>query len=50
MNEHNSDKKNGKALIPRLRFPEFQDSGEWEVKRVGDILKLKFNIHHYTKL
>lgn len=27
------------ALIPRLRFPEFQNSGEWEMKRIGDILE-----------
>jgi len=40
MNEHNSDKKNGKALIPRLRFPEFQDSGEWEVEEVGNIFEV----------
>ncbi|GIV43032.1 MAG: hypothetical protein KatS3mg035_0155 [Bacteroidia bacterium] len=39
MNEQNSDKDNSKKLIPRLRFPEFQDSGEWEVKRLGDILE-----------
>jgi len=29
--------KTGKTLIPRLRFPEFQNNGEWEVKRLGDI-------------
>jgi len=23
--------------IPRLRFPEFRDAGEWEVKRIKDI-------------
>ncbi|MEJ2444431.1 MAG: hypothetical protein P8Y42_13390 [Exilibacterium sp.] len=22
-----------KALVPRLRFPEFRDAGEWEVKK-----------------
>ncbi|QEW08004.1 restriction endonuclease subunit S [Nitrincola iocasae] len=25
------------ALVPRLRFPEFQDSGEWVEKPIGDI-------------
>ncbi|GIV37621.1 MAG: type I site-specific deoxyribonuclease specificity subunit [Cyclobacteriaceae bacterium] len=29
------------ALIPRLRFPEFQNSGEWEVKRLGEVFKLQ---------
>lgn len=24
-----------KTLLPRLRFPEFQDSGEWEEKQLG---------------
>ena len=24
--------------IPALRFPEFVNDGEWEVKRLGDIL------------
>jgi len=27
--------------VPRLRFPEFQDSGEWEVREVGDIYDFK---------
>lgn len=25
-----------KALVPRLRFPEFRNAGEWEVKRLGE--------------
>lgn len=25
---------------PRLRFPEFQNAGEWEVKRLGDIAEV----------
>jgi type I restriction enzyme S subunit len=25
-------------LIPRFRFPEFQNDGEWEVKRLGEVL------------
>ena len=28
-----SEKKKG--VVPRLRFPEFRDAGEWEVKRLG---------------
>ncbi len=31
-----SDGKAKKALVPRLRFPEFRDAGPWEVKRLGD--------------
>ena len=30
-------KKKKKAVVPRLRFPEFRDAGEWEVKRLGEI-------------
>jgi len=26
-----------KAVIPRLRFPEFRDAGPWEVKRLGEV-------------
>ena len=26
--------------IPKLRFPEFQNDGEWEVKRLGDVCQL----------
>lgn len=29
---------NKKPLVPRLRFPEFRDAGEWEVKRIGHFL------------
>jgi type I restriction enzyme S subunit len=29
---------NENKLIPRLRFPEFQHSGEWEVKKLGEVL------------
>jgi len=32
------NKNNKHKLIPKLRFPEFQNAGEWEVKKVGDIL------------
>jgi len=30
-----TDKK--KAMVPKLRFPEFRDAGPWEVKRLGEI-------------
>ncbi|GIV35606.1 MAG: hypothetical protein KatS3mg031_3141 [Chitinophagales bacterium] len=30
-------KTNKTALIPKLRFPEFKDSGAWEVKRLGEV-------------
>ena len=29
-----------KGLVPVLRFPEFRDSGEWEVKKIGEISKV----------
>ena len=25
-----------KKLIPKLRFPEFREAGEWEAKRLDD--------------
>ena len=27
--------------IPRYRFPEFMDSGEWEVKKLGEVCKMQ---------
>ena len=30
-----TNKKN--KLIPKLRFPEFENDGEWEEKKLGDI-------------
>ena len=33
-------KKKKKAVVPRLRFPEFRDAGEWEVKKIGDIFRI----------
>ena len=32
--------KKEKAVVPRLRFPEFRDAGEWEVKRLGEVGKI----------
>ena len=29
-----------KTAVPRLRFPEFRDTGPWEVKRLGEIGKI----------
>jgi len=31
MNDYNSNKETDKTLIPKLRFPEFQNSGEWKI-------------------
>ena len=28
-----------KAVVPRLRFPEFRDAGPWEVKRLGELAR-----------
>ncbi len=37
-NENNTSTKRSAGLVPKLRFPEFENSGEWEMKRIGDIL------------
>ncbi len=29
-----------KAIVPRLRFPEFRDAGPWEVKRLGEVAEI----------
>nr|WP_143711316.1 restriction endonuclease subunit S [Magnetococcus marinus] len=31
-----------KALVPRLRFPEFRDAGEWEKTTIGEIGKFYY--------
>src|SRR5690554_1004539 len=31
---------NYKKIIPELRFPEFEDEGEWEEKKVGELFEL----------
>jgi type I restriction enzyme S subunit len=33
-------KNNKHKLIPKLRFPEFQNEGEWEVKKLGEICEI----------
>jgi type I restriction enzyme S subunit len=33
------NKNNKHKLIPKLRFPEFQNAGEWEVKKLGEVLE-----------
>jgi type I restriction enzyme S subunit len=33
-----------KALVPKLRFPEFRDAGEWELKELGDLVDIKSGI------
>ena len=29
-----------RGLVPKLRFPEFRDAGEWELREVGDVFKV----------
>ena len=31
------DGKRKRPLVPRLRFPEFREAGEWEEKRLGEV-------------
>jgi type I restriction enzyme S subunit len=31
-------KDNENKLVPKLRFPEFEDSGVWEIMQIGTIL------------
>ncbi|MCS7004853.1 MAG: restriction endonuclease subunit S [Cytophagales bacterium] len=43
--------KNDKPkLIPRLRFPEFQQEGEWEIMKVENLLKLEISNLTLNKL
>jgi type I restriction enzyme S subunit len=40
--ENTATKEEGKpALVPKLRFPEFQDSDEWQTKLLGDLCKIR---------
>ena len=32
--------KKKKAVVPRLRFPEFRDAGPWEVKKISEIFRV----------
>jgi len=32
---------NDSPRLPRLRFPEFQNAGEWEVKKLGELGEIK---------
>jgi len=35
-------KEDGKpALVPKLRFPEFQDTDDWQTKLLGDLCKIR---------
>ena len=36
MSEENQEKS---ALVPRLRFPEFREAGEWERKLLGEVVR-----------
>jgi len=33
-------RQKNKAVVPRLRFPEFRDAGPWEVKRLGKVAEI----------
>jgi len=33
------DRKKKKPLVPKLRFPEFKDAGEWEERKLGDVYR-----------
>jgi type I restriction enzyme S subunit len=43
-------KNNKNKLIPRLRFPEFQNAGEWEVKKLGEVLDIESSVLALNKL
>lgn len=34
--------------VPRLRFPEFRDAGEWEEKRLGDVCERIMDGTHFS--
>ena len=38
------EKKQETPCVPRLRFPEFRDAGEWEVKRLGKVCEILDNM------
>jgi type I restriction enzyme S subunit len=37
------NKNNKHTLVPKLHFPEFQNEGEWEVKKLGEITEFVRN-------
>ncbi len=37
-----TDGRRKKPVVPRLRFPEFRDAGEWISKRIGEFLSLEY--------
>ena len=39
-NENNTSTKLSTGLVPRLRFPEFKDSGEWEVLPLSNLCNI----------
>ena len=41
MNNENTNNN----LIPKLRFPEFQNEKEWEKKKLGELLEFKNGIN-----
>ncbi len=37
------------TFVPKLRFPEFEDGGEWEVKRLGKVCDVRDGTHDSPK-
>ncbi len=38
-------KNNKNKLVPRLRFPEFKNSGEWVEKKLGEVCEINPKIY-----
>ena len=38
-NKSKTDKAIAQGLVPKLRFPEFRDAGEWEEKPLDEVAK-----------
>ncbi|MBK8640242.1 MAG: restriction endonuclease subunit S [Chromatiaceae bacterium] len=45
-----SNKVEKRGLVPKLRFPEFREAGEWEEKRLQDITSSVFDGTHQTPI
>ncbi len=37
----NKERTQKEVLVPRLRFPEFRETGEWDISRLSDVYKFK---------
>ncbi|SFV33338.1 restriction endonuclease subunit S [Thermoflavifilum thermophilum] len=42
--KNSTSTKPGARLVPKLRFPEFKDSGEWEMKTIDEICEVLNNL------